>query len=36
MIVIDILKMVGCLIISIGVVAYIGKKMIDNEDYFDG
>jgi len=36
MIVIDILKILGCLVISVGVVAYIVKKMIDNEDYFDG
>jgi len=36
MIVVDILKILSCLIVSVGVIAYIVKKMIDNEDYFDG
>lgn len=36
MLLIDIIKIIGCTLALLALGGWIGKKMIDNEDYFDG
>jgi len=36
MLIVDILKIIGCTILTLAGIAWIIKKMLDNEDYFDG